>query len=125
MGQIWDETGAPLRVHLEKSFEATGRRSPRLDHGPVPPAFERAMLLWLDLHQNRDTGGMAISRLSWRDLHAYAAVMQEEFSRGDLEAVRVIEEEFFASKSEADKHRRDAEDRVRASKERAAARRRR
>jgi hypothetical protein len=41
--------------------------------------------------------------LSWPDLAAYTTVTRERLSRQDLHWINVIEEEFFASRSEAQK----------------------
>lgn len=82
------------------------------------------MLLWLDLHEWRDAGGMGIGPISWRDLASYTITTGEILSRDDRDAVRIIEEEFHKSREEADKHRTAARERIAASKARAEQRRR-
>lgn len=68
---------------------------------PLPLAFERPMALWQDLHRGRDAGSMGLAPLGWRDFHAFTSVTGERLSRGDLEAVRVIDEAYISSWAEA------------------------
>lgn len=106
----------PLRVHLESYQRQTGKRPPELDTPPIPASHDRPFRLWLDLHQGRMISGMGLTPLSWVDFDAYARVMGERFSRADVRLIRLIEDEFHASRSEAE------EAKERRAKTRAAAR---
>lgn len=66
------------------------------------------MLLWQEMHRGRDAGAMGMAPLSWRDFHAFTSVTGERLSSGEIEAVRVIEDEFFASRAEAEERRAKA-----------------
>lgn len=66
------------------------------------------MLLWQRLHSGRSMGGMGLGPLSWQDMHAFCQMTGERLSEGELEAVRVIDAEFFASQSAAEERRAKA-----------------
>lgn len=78
----------------------------KLNIPEVPGCFAHCVLLWQELHRNREAGGMGgVGSITWRDLHAFTSVTGTSLSKGDIEAIRVIEDEFFASKIEADERR--------------------
>ena len=89
---------------------ATGRRPERLNTPPVPVCFERHMAIWLDLHQRRQAG-WGLAPISWVDLASYCTVMGETFTRQDLEVLKWIEDEFFASRDAAEARRAKAAER--------------
>jgi hypothetical protein len=64
--------------------------------------------MWLELHARRQVGMAGLQPLSWPDLAAYVTVTRERLSREDLHILNVIEEEFFASRSEAQKRKDSA-----------------
>lgn len=76
----------------------------RLRVPPVPHAFERAMRIWQDLHRHRQTG-MGLGTITWPDMHAYCEMTGERMSRGDIEAVAIIDAEFGASVAAAEARR--------------------
>ena len=51
---------------------------------------------------------MGLGPLSWQDIDAFCRVTGERLSPGELEAVRVIDGEFFASQSAAEERRSKA-----------------
>ena len=63
------------------------------------------MRIWQDLHRHRQTGGMAPSGLTWPDFHAYCAITGEVLGRSDIEALGIIDGEFFASLRAAEDRR--------------------
>lgn len=65
------------------------------------------MRLWSDLARYRDIG-MQISPFSWRDFAAYTAVTGEKLSSADLSLITVIEDEFHASRHDAEGRRKSA-----------------
>jgi hypothetical protein len=97
----------PLRVHLETAEKKQKRTPDRLAMArrPLPQAFERPMLLWQKLHKNRAVDGMGMGSLTFRDFHAFVVVTGDRLSDGDIAAINVIEDEYHASRNEAEKHR--------------------
>lgn len=104
LGQDVTGDGISLREHYERASATTGRRHPKLDLPPIPDAFVRAMRIWQDLHRNRQTG-MGLGNLTWPDFHAYAVMAEEKLTRDDIELVRVIDDEFHASRAAAEERR--------------------
>lgn len=51
---------------------------------------------------------MGLGPLSWLDIDAFCRVTGERLSPGELEAVRVIDAEFFASQAAAEERRSKA-----------------
>lgn len=86
----------------------TGVTPDQLKYPPIPAIFERAMGLWQELHRGRDAGAMGMAPLSWRDFNAFTSVTGARLSADDLALVRVIEDEFFASRAEAEERRAKA-----------------
>lgn len=96
------------RVTLENVYRQTGVMPDGLAVPPVPPVFDRPLRLWQELHRGRDAGAMGIAPLGWRDFAAFTSVTGERLSASDLEAVRVIEDEFFESRAAAEERRQRA-----------------
>jgi len=65
------------------------------------------MRLWQDLHRHRQTG-MGIGTITWPDFDAYQRVTGEALSRGDISAIEIIDEEFFASRAAAEDRKAEA-----------------
>lgn len=82
----------------------------RLKVPPIPHAFGRAMRIWRDLHHHRETG-MGLGTITWPDMHAYQQMTGDRLSRGDIAALEVIDEEFFASRAAAEERRGKAAER--------------
>lgn len=80
----------------------------RLARAPLPAAFDRPMRIWTELHRNRQTGGMGLCSLTWPDFHAYGQVTGDVLDRDDIEAIRIIEDEFHASRAAAEERRNKA-----------------
>lgn len=66
------------------------------------------MRVWQELHRHRQTG-MGLGTITWPDMHAYSAMTGDVLSRGDIEAIRIIDEEFGASRAAAEERRQKAE----------------
>jgi hypothetical protein len=112
LGQDWTGSGTSNREHFESSERATGRPHKGLQLKPIPAAFERSLYLWQELHRGRSLGGLGLGPLSWQDIHAFCQITNERLSADQLEAIRVIDAEFFASQAAAE----DRRGRVRAPK---------
>lgn len=76
----------------------------RLKVPPIPHAFGRAMRIWRDLHHHRETG-MGLGTITWPDMHAYSALTGDTLSRGDIEAIAIIDGEFHAARAAAEERR--------------------
>lgn len=79
----------------------------RLKVPAIPHAFERAMRIWQDLHRHRQTG-MGLGTITWPDMHAYSVMTGDWLSRGDIDAISIIDAEFHASRAAADERRSKA-----------------
>ena len=58
----------------------------------------------MDLHQGRQQG-FGPSPISWQDLAAYQQITGEDINRRDVEVLRWIDDEWFASRNEAEERR--------------------
>jgi len=87
---------------------ATGRTPERLITPAIPDCFDRHLHIWLELHARRQVGMAGLLPISWPDLAAYCAVTRERLTRQDLHALNVIEQEFFESRTEAQKRTESA-----------------
>lgn len=66
------------------------------------------MAIWQELHRSRSAGPMGMCTIGWAEFHGYVAVTGDRLSPGDIAAIRVIEDCFFESRTEAEERRAKA-----------------
>lgn len=84
--------GTPLRAHLEKVEQATGKTPAELIFEEDPPEHLLYLLDWFwELHSGRQTGFSGPNPLSYNDIMGWRALFDIDITAWEIKALKAID----------------------------------
>lgn len=83
--------GTPLRVHLEKIEEKTGKTPKEMELPEFPDAAENAWDSWQELSESRPPGFSGPSAITYLEIEAYIRMTGTTLTYWEVDAIKMID----------------------------------
>jgi hypothetical protein len=83
-----------MAEHYAAVERATGRKA---EHPELPTALRYLWNHFILLHKARGSNGFGPNPLAWSEIRAYCELMQARLDPWEIEAIKVVDDEYLAS----------------------------